>query len=110
MSTGQHHQTKQRLCHEPPQHVVSSTDHLCSLSSHEVEISVDRGKIILFSDAKRTSKEYARMYRSTVYKVHHLHLQINMHGPYKSCGRKLQASGAQHQDWIVQPVEHTTTR
>jgi hypothetical protein len=29
-----------------------------------------------------------------------------MHKPYKFCDRKLQASGAQRQDWIVQPVGH----
>lgn len=41
-----------------------------------------------------------------MHKLNHLNLQINTHIPYKSCGRKLQASGAQRQDWIVQPVGH----
>jgi hypothetical protein len=43
---------------------------------------------------------------STVHNVNYHNLQINMHKPYKFCDRKLQASGAQRQDWIVQPVGH----
>jgi hypothetical protein len=33
--------------YKPPQLVMSSTDHLCSLSSHEVERSAENNYIIL---------------------------------------------------------------